>query len=136
MAAILLFDVDHAGPVVRDSELPSEYVALAVYCAVCPEFNEVGPVTDKPVSDGGAAMFRFTVIVTLEPAPVTTNDAVWLPAATGDGKLTVTLPVFTPFVGETRSQFAVGTETDHFSALLPVLLMFTLEDGGVEPATP
>ena len=29
-----LFDVDHVGPLVTDCELPFEYVAITVYCAV------------------------------------------------------------------------------------------------------
>jgi hypothetical protein len=55
MAARLVFDVDHVALVVTSRELPSEYVAVAVYCAVWPTVTDVGPPMESAVTDVEAA---------------------------------------------------------------------------------
>src|SRR5579872_4588508 len=88
-------------------------------------------------NETGARMVASTVTVTADVVVRTSYEAAYVPGvAKADGKLMVTVPWFTPVVGETASQLAVGVEIDHFKAPLPVpaLLIFTTWDGTLVPA--
>jgi len=53
-----------------------------------------------------------------------------------DGKLTVTLPRWTPLVGETLTHDTAGAAIDHLSDPFPLFEMSTVWDGKVVPAVP
>ena len=80
-------------------------------------------------------MVTSTFTVTADVVVRTTNDAVYVPGVeNAAGKLTVIGFWFTPLEGETASQLPVGTETDHFNAPLPALVMVRVCGGGRAPA--
>ena len=71
MAARLVFDVAHVTLVVTFRVLPSEYVAVAVYCAVCPPVTDVGPLMASPVTDVEAAQTSQCFAVPAAGSPKT-----------------------------------------------------------------
>jgi len=86
------------------------------------------PVVDEIVT--------FTLTVTVDLALVTAKDVEYVPALKADGKLTVTVPLWTPLVGETVIHDAVGAAIDHLRDPFPSIRMLTLCEGRIVPALP
>jgi len=76
----------HDGPLVSGCELPSEYVAMAVYWAVWPAVTDVGPVMDNPMSvldvDDVATLTGYGSAVLVTPPAVYSAWMVAVPATT------------------------------------------------------
>jgi hypothetical protein len=60
-------------------------------------------------------MVTFTLTMTGDRPPVTVNDVEYVPALKADGKLTVTVPLWIPLVGETLIHDTGGGAIDHLS---------------------
>src|SRR5712671_2462677 len=83
-------------------------------------------------------MFSCTVTVTTDPVVLwTLNEVEDGPTASVDVlNVNVSVPLFTPLVGDTVTQALVDCTTDHLSAPFPGLLTRTVWDGALVPVFP
>jgi hypothetical protein len=82
------------------------------------------------------ATVTFTLTVTTDVPLATVNDVEYVPALKADGKLTVTVSLLVPLVGETFTHDTGGGAIDHLSDPFPPFEMLTVCEGTIVPAVP